>query len=239
MEAENHNTNNASYAVQEVLGKLDVDMVGVARLDDICGSRLEEQTLKLLPTTRSIVVVGAEIWYDFLKLTTPERVTGAANPNDLLERHLEYVRGRLARAVYDVANASRKAGLKALPLPARGPAVDTRLLEAIISYKHAAEAAGLGRIGMSSLLITREFGPRVRLAVCPTEAKLEPTPVIDADIRRYCNICVLKCPSGPLAYPARGERYSINKFACRDYFNAAKGCSECMKQCPVASPLYT
>jgi epoxyqueuosine reductase len=238
MTAENKNSNGADNAVQAVLAKLDVDMVGVARLDGIRGSRLEQQVLQLLPSARSIVVLGAEIWYDFLVFATPERVAGAANPNDLLERHLEYVRGRLARAVYDVAVASRKAGLKALPFAARGPSVDRRSLEAIISYKHAAEAAGLGRIGMSSLLITREFGPRLRLAVCLTEAPLEPTPGADPDICRYCNICVSKCPSGALGYPEKGERYSINRFACRDYIDAAGGCSECMKQCPIASPRY-
>lgn len=238
MTADNKNMDSTNNPVPAVLDKLDVDMVGVARRDDVRGSRLEQQVLKLLPSARSIVVLVAEIWYEFLAFATAERVTGAANPNDLLERHLEYVRGRLARAVYDVAITSRKAGFKALPLIARGPVVDRRSLEAIISYKHAAEAAGLGRIGMSSLLVTGKFGPRVLLAVCLTEAPLEATPCNDADICRYCNICVLKCPSGALVRPEKGERYSINRFACRDYINAAGGCSECMKQCPISSPIY-
>ena len=224
--------------VQAALEKLDVDMVGVARLDDLKGDKLEEAALKLLPAARSIVVVGMEVWPEFLDLTTPERTAGAANLNDLYNRHIEYLRGRLARAVYDVALASRKAGLKALPLVAQGPAVDGRFLEAIISYKHAAAAAGLGNIGMSSLLVTQKFGPRVNFAVCLTEAVLKSTVDDSQKNCRFCNVCIVKCPAHALAWPKNGEIYAINKFACRTYIDASGGCSECMRQCPVASPRY-
>jgi len=224
--------------VQDTLSKLDVDMVGVARLKDLKGTRLEEAALKLLPSTRSIVVLGMEVYPEFLDLTSPERVMGAVPLNDLYNRHVDYLRGRLTRAAYDVACASRKAGLKALPLPAQGPAVDGRFLEAVISYKHAAESAGLGCIGMSSLLVTQEFGPRVNLAVCLTEASLKSTASDTAGICRHCNVCIVKCPAHALDWPKNDEPYVINKFACRTYIDAAGGCSECMRQCPVASPRY-
>ena len=238
MAAKKQGLSRANAEVQEILSKLDVDMVGVARLKDLKGSKLEESALKLLPSARSIVVVGMEVYPEFLDLTSPERVMGAVPLNDLYNRHVDYLRGRLTRAVYDIARVSRKAGLKALPLPAQGPAVDGRFLEAVISYKHAAEAAGLGRIGMSSLLVTQEFGPRVNLAVCLTEAILKST--ADASLRtcRFCNVCIAKCPSHALDWPKNDEPYVINKFACRTYIDAAGGCSECMKQCPVASPRY-
>jgi epoxyqueuosine reductase len=223
--------------VQEVLAELDVDLAGTVRLRDLEGTPLEESALRLLPSCRSIVVVGMEVFPEFLDLTAHERTTGAANLNDLLVRHVEYLRGRLARAVYDVAGASHRAGLKALPLPGYGPSVDRRSLQAVISYKHAAEAAGLGTIGMSSLLVTRRFGPRVQIALCLTEAALRPSPPA-ARACRYCNVCISNCPSHALDWPKKGERYSINKFACEAYCAAAGGCSECMRQCPVASPRY-
>jgi epoxyqueuosine reductase len=228
----------ANAEVQDTLSKLDVDMVGVARLKDLKGTKLEEAALKLLPSARSIVVVGMEVYPEFLDLISPERVMGTANLNDMYNRHVEYLRGRLTRAVYDIARVSRKAGLKALPLPAQGPAVDGRFLEAVISYKHAGEAAGLGCIGMSSLLVTQDFGPRVNLAVCLTEASLKSTASDTYGICRHCNICIVKCPAHALDWPKNDEQYVINKFACRTYIDAAGGCSECMRQCPVASPRY-
>jgi epoxyqueuosine reductase QueG len=228
----------ANAEVQDTLSKLDVDMVGVARLSNLKDTKLKESALKLLPSARSIVVVGMEVYPEFLDLISPERVMGTANLNDMYNRHVEYLRGRLTRAAYEIARASRNAGLKSLPLSAQGPAVDGRFLEAVISYKHAAEAAGLGRIGMSSLLVTQKFGPRVNLTVCLTEAILKST--ADASLRtcRFCNVCIAKCPSHALDWPKNDEPYVINKFACRTYIDAAGGCSECMRQCPVASPRY-
>jgi epoxyqueuosine reductase QueG len=228
----------ARAKLKDTLSSLDVDMVGVARLKDVKGTKLEESALKLLPSARSIVVVGMEVYPEFLDFTSPERVMGTANLNDLYNRHVEYLRGRLTRAVYEIAQASRKSGRKALPLPAQGPAVDGRFLEAVISYKHAAESAGLGRIGMSSLLVTQEFGPRVNLAVCLTEASLKSTADESLKTCRYCNVCIGKCPAHALDWPKNGEPYIINKFACRTYIDAAGGCSECMRVCPVASPRY-
>jgi epoxyqueuosine reductase len=223
--------------VQKVLADLDVDMVGVARLRDVKATPLAASARKLLPSARSIVVVGMEVYPEFLDLIAHERGMGEANLNNLLERHVDYLRGRMTRAVYDIARASHRSGLKALPLPGQGPAVDRRSLKAVISYKHAAEAAGLGTIGMSSLLVTQRFGPRVQLALCLTEAALEPSSPAEPACR-YCNVCVSKCPSHALGWPKKGEAYSINKFACEAYVKAVEGCSECMRQCPVASPRY-
>jgi epoxyqueuosine reductase len=224
--------------IQDVVNALEVDLVGVARRRDIKGTRLEKEALKLLPATNSIIVVGMEIYPEFLELTSPERTMGKPDFNRLYIRHTDYLGGRLTGAVYKVARAARKAGFKTLPLPAEGPAVDGRYLEAVISYKHAAAAAGLGNLGMNSLLITEKFGPRVKLALCLTEAELKSTAGEPQKICRYCNVCVLKCPAHALGRPVKDQPYKINQFACRTYIEAAGGCSECVRVCPVASPKY-
>ena len=232
------NNDSASAAVQKTLAKLDVDMTGVARISDLKGTKLGKAALQLLPSARSIVIAAMEIYPEFLDLTSPERTMGSANLNDLYRRHTDVLAGRLTGAVYNVARESRKAGLKAMPLPAEGPCVDGRFLEAVISYKHAAEAAGLGKIGMSSLLVTHKYGPRIRLALCLTEALLESTTNDEPGACRYCNICVAKCPAHALGRPEKGKPYAFNRFACRTYVDAAGGCSECVRVCPVASPRY-
>ncbi len=238
MTTNKRNIHKASVGVQEILPKLDVDMVGVARISDLKGTRLKESALKLLPAARSIVVLGMEIYPEFLELTSPERAMGTANLNEIYRRHTDFLGGRLTGAAYKISQAARKAGLQALPLPGQGPAVDGRFLAAVISYKHAAEAAGLGNIGMSSLLVTEQFGPRVQLALCLTEAQLKSTSGEPQENCRYCNVCVLKCPAHALGRPAKDEPYLINKYACRTYVEAAGGCSECLRVCPVASPKY-
>lgn len=225
-------------AVQEVLAKLDIDLVGVVRIDELKDNAIKEAALQLLPSVKSIVALGNGIFWEFLSLTEPARMMGTPNLNELYTRHTEYLRGRLQKAAYDIANASHRAGLQALPLPAQGPAVDGRFLKSVISYKQVAAMAGLGDIGMSSLLVTEKYGPRVQLTVCLTEASLEATAGKAQKNCRYCNVCVVKCPSKALQIPPKGELYSLNKYACRTYVEAAGGCSECMRVCPVASPKY-
>ena len=84
---------------------------------------------------------------------------GEASTNELLERHTDFLSGRLTKAAYDVVRASRNTGAKALPLPAVGCPLDARFLQAIFSYKHSGQAAGIGKIGWHSLRITPDFGP--------------------------------------------------------------------------------
>lgn len=224
--------------IQELLGRLEVDLVGVATLKDVSGTPLEEQSQKLLPEVQSIVVLAMEIYPEFLDLTTPQKTMGEANLNDLYSTHTEYLNGRMNRAAYEIANAAHAAGYKALPLPSKNSPSDRRTMQGAISYKHAAAAAGLGKTGMSSLLLTPEYGPRVRIALVLTEARLQSTTNDEPRVCRYCNACVLKCPAKALGFPKNGEAYVINQFACNTYEQAAGGCSECMRVCPIANPRY-
>lgn len=222
-----------SAELQDLISKLDVDAVGIARLDDWKNTPIEEKALKLLPTARSVAVFAMEVYPEVLDNARPGRTTGEASLNDMLDRHADFLSGRLTKAAYDVAKASRKYGLKALPLPAAGCPLDTRFFEAVFSYKHAGQAAGLGNIGRSSLLITSDFGPRVRLSCCLTEATLEPKKATAIDVCQGCDICIDNCPSRALSTPQAEEPYVINKFACSAFRNASGGCSECMRLCPA------
>ena len=59
-----------------------------------------------------------------------------------------------------------------------------------IFLKDTAVLAGLGAVGANNLLITREYGPRVRLRALCLDAKLEPTGPIDF---LPCNSCDMPC----------------------------------------------
>lgn len=222
----------AGATLKDSLSKLDVDRMGLVRLADWRGTRLEESALKLLPQARSAVVLAMEIYPETLELTSPGKTMGVASLNDLMEANANFLYGRLTKAAYDVARVSRNLGLRALPLPAIGCPLDGRFLAAVFSYKHTAQAAGMGALGKSSLLITPDFGPRVRLACCLTEADLEPTGSASSRECGKCRLCIESCPAGALSEPPAGEAYAINKSACNLFRSAGGACFECLRVCP-------
>src|SRR4030042_55528 len=219
------------------ISSLEVDAVGIANSDKWRATRLEEQVLKLLPSAHSLVVLAMEIYPEVLDLAVPEHVMGTAPIPELLNRHIYYLGERLAKAAYNVARVSRRTGFKALPLPSLDCPIDRKSKEAVLSYMDAAQAAGLGHVGMNGLLVSPQFGPRIQLAVCLTEVTLLSTAEVPVACRS-CNTCVSKCPSGALAWPENDEPYVLNKLTCQTYQNATGGCFEGLRQHPVQSPIY-
>ncbi len=210
----------------------DIELYGVAELSDATGTPLHDAALALLPGARAIVVLGAELFAEVLRLVEPARVMGEAAARELYTPHVEFLNGRLNRALYGLARVLRAEGYRTIPLPSQGTPMDARFQRGILSFKHAAEYAGLGRIGRSSLLLTKEFGPRIRLACLLTDAPLPSTRRAIPDACADCvGSCITRCPAGALAEPGDGERYAINKYACAAFRVGAGACSTCVSEC--------
>lgn len=219
------------HFIQEMKSKLDVELIGVASVETSTSKELKDRATSLLPGVKSVIVVGKEIYKEVVALLEPSKGAGEAERGELLGPHTDYLNGRLTKAVYDLADLFRKEGYRSLPLPAAGCPTDQRSLIPLFSYKHAAQLSGLGTIGRHSLLITPQYGPRVRLACLLTEIPLEASPLVQKDYCIDCDACIRKCPAQALEVPMQGEAYSMNKFACRTYRQAGLTCSVCMKVC--------
>jgi ferredoxin len=114
-------------------------------------------------------------------------------------------------------------------------------------YPPLAQAAGLGWRGISGLLITPEFGPRVRLAAVFTE--IENLPFYEGsehswvlDFCESCKRCIRDCP--PDAFydePIQRENGLVtvlDNAKCFPYFAKNHGCSLCIKVCPFNQQDY-
>jgi len=66
------------------------------------------------------------------------------------------------------------------------------------SHKAAATCAGLGWIGKCALLVTPEYGPRVRLGTVLTNAPFKTAKPVVRDRCRGCTLCVKACPCGAI-----------------------------------------
>jgi epoxyqueuosine reductase QueG len=112
------------------------------------------------------------------------------------------------------------------------------------SHKMVATRAGLGWIGKTALLITHEFGPRVRLVSLLTDYPLDycRSPVNESRCGE-CNVCVEKCPagaaSGELWHAKLDRKIFFDAFKCRRQclkFSLEQGapiCGICVSVCPI------
>ena len=64
-----------------------------------------------------------------------------------------------------------------------------------LSLKYVCTAAGVGWIGWSGNLLTREYGALVTLGAVVTSAELSPSPMVEEDWCSNCMICVATCPT--------------------------------------------
>ena len=113
-----------------------------------------------------------------------------------------------------------------------------------IPHKTAATRSGLGWIGKSALLITREYGPAVRLGTVLTDAALDVGSPIEKSRCGNCMECVRACPGQAIqgmnwqAGCAREDIYDAD--ACRRMARAQAArigventiCGICIGVCP-------
>jgi len=101
--------------------------------------------------------------------------------------------------------------------------------------------AGLGELGRLGYLMTKAFGPRIRLSAVTTDLPLIPDKPVDlgvADFCRICRKCALCCPSGSIPPGDREEvngtlRWKMNAETCFDYWGrVGTDCNVCMRVCP-------
>jgi len=123
---------------------------------------------------------------------------------------------------------------------------DPKTLLATFPHKFAAVRAGLGWIGKSSLLVTQQHGPRVRLATLLIDFNLPCSEPVTTSKCGECMICVEACPydciKGINWYPGMLRDDLLDAHVCsskRESFRSTIGhkheCGLCLLACPFGS----
>ncbi|OPY70426.1 MAG: hypothetical protein A4E57_00566 [Syntrophorhabdaceae bacterium PtaU1.Bin034] len=108
------------------------------------------------------------------------------------------------------------------------------------SHRHAAVAAGLGRFGLSNLLLTPQHGPRNRFVSIITAAPLRSDPMIRGPLclGENCSLCITNCVGRAFGevheFKVGGQ---VNRMARIDRDACLKGFDACYKKCMTVCPV--
>ena len=226
-------------AVKRAARFLGADLVGVAPYDErwvyshlwrrnVTPGEPRELPLKMPDGTTSVVVLAFEMEYGALN-TSPAALAMAATG-------LGY--SRMAFVTSSLAEFIRSLGYWAKPC-----GNDTALSVPL------AVAAGLGEAGRQGLLITRDYGPRVRLSKIFTDMPLvcdEPVAFGVWEFCKGCKKCAEHCPPRAVSFDDEpsweGPNISNNPGVWKWYVDPERcfrfwcqngwSCSNCITRCP-------
>ena len=223
--------------LKEIATRFAVDLFGVASAEDLDDAPQGHRPKDILPNAKSVIVLGMKMLdaqTDILPING--EFFGVSTRQDMFRGHGTFISQELDRAGYAIARVLETKGFKAYHQMAGTGGTDQRYLMGLLSLKHMATQAGLGVLGRHSLLITPQYGPRVRLAAIVTNAELPSDTPMNKDFCKDCETpCISLCPANALVKPSQNSPYEINKFACRQYLHTRPTCSVCLKVCPIGS----
>jgi epoxyqueuosine reductase len=187
------------------------DLVGIADVKSLDGLKtIPGDLLDPFETAISIAVqLPVSIFQPIIEAPTPGYASVYQTANRLLDD-----------IVFKASRELQKAGYYALPIPA-SQILDRENWYGAISHKAVARMAGLGWQGKNLLLITPEFGSRVRLATLLVQAPL----TVDGPIKNRCGAC-MNCRDSCPAKAIKG----VNTESHYSHRNEALHFDRCMKK---------
>jgi len=154
----------------------------------------------------------------------------------------DIINDALNKISFTVASILQKNGYQAFPVPATPSSSGKKVHFGYFSHKAVARLAGLGWIGPSCLLITPDFGPRLRWATVFTDAPIGDKPMLLEDGCGKCALCIQACPAEAFT----GKRFKqeedreerMDSIKCHEYLTkmeqekGVRVCGLCVAICP-------
>jgi epoxyqueuosine reductase QueG len=193
----------------EKLKDLGADMVGIGNLEELpCKARYN------LPIGISVAV------------SYPTKVISDIDKFPTLEYLKWYnkINIRLDEIVTKGADYIKELGYQAHPLSRSHVNITETDLTSTLPHKTVATRAGIGWIGKSALLVTKEYGSAIRISSLLTNAPLTTNTPINESLCGDCVECVIACPGDAVT----GENWKVS--CSREDYYLAKKCSDKAKE---------
>jgi epoxyqueuosine reductase QueG len=240
--------------VTEMAKGLGASLVGVAPVERFDGAPTAHHPAELLPGAKTVLTFGIRIldrvmdWPALLKgspFFSEAKRAGALriclyerSGYQVLNDHLDVIAMRLATHLEELGHPSLF-----FPSTNAGLPEEYITLPAMFSQRHAAVRAGLGEFGLNNVVVTAQYGPRIRWNSVITQAPLEPSPLLAHKTcdGLACNACVAQCPGEALRpLPEAGEDNlwldppaRTDWAVCRKTRLATDCMGRCLRVCPT------
>ncbi len=150
---------------------------------------------------------------------------------------------RIDALTSEVVRVLNRTGHQAWALPA-STRTDPVNIRGDFQHKTAATRAGLGWVGKNCQLLTKPWGPWVRLGTVLTDAPFEHAKPIEKSLCGKCTKCIEACPAEALKggswRPGVDRDVILDAWACDRYkkthfhnFHEGHNCGICTQACPV------
>jgi epoxyqueuosine reductase QueG len=218
-----------AQSIKQRATELGAALCGIAPVESFSQAPAGFHPTDVLPGCQSVIVTAAP----FPRTTI---ATGTSQAAYTFVRHR--VMEKMDRLTFLLAEELETAGVAASPIPSSDPYEswdpERRHGQGILSLKHAAVLAGLGKMGKNTLLVNQRFGNLLWLGAVLVDAPLAADPVADyCTCPDSCRICLNACPAHAL------DGVSIEQKKCREIsgkFSDGGGyvlaCNLCRKVCP-------
>lgn len=178
----------------DVIGE--AERIGMELVRIAPASRWDEHPLQdpeyrprsVFPWAESVVVMAVPLFVPML----------ATAPSMVYQELYNTTNRILDDAAYRMTLFLTRRGFRAAFLPRDGySSMDVLLRDhaAAFSQVLAAYYSGMGTVGDSHNIVTRGFGPRIRMVSVVTDAAIEPDPMLTEDLCIHCGRCLRGCPA--------------------------------------------
>jgi len=214
--------------IKEIVFKHGADLFGIAPVARFDGAPKGFHPRSVYSRTESVIAFAVKLPTETLFAESP---IPFSHMNTLAIQRVDAI-------TYAISTDLDRDGVKNVLIPTDDPYEywDPGKQEgrAILSLRHAAMLAGLGKLGRNNLLINEKYGSMIQNGALLTDEKIEPDPLADYEAcPPECRICLDSCPQQALT----GE--TVVQKLCRPISNfrtekgyVVKKCFECRRKCP-------